>query len=142
MMKAFTRRAVTAAVGGVAMVGLAAGPAAAHFCFKTGLNEWAAGGMAGSASWVSFEDIASSFLLDVDGDPLCDQGIQYLATEGGVELDTLINTHGTLAGGTLKKGESKAKTISHLDFEALDAAVPLAFEMCGQVMAPPPPPPA
>lgn len=132
-MKAFTRRAVTAAVGGVAIVGLAAGPAAAHFCFKDWQSEQASAGAGQSASWTSFEDIATDFL-----GPLCADGIELLAAAGGVTPETLINTHGTLAGGTLKKGESSAKTISHLDFEALDAAIPAAFAACGQ--APPPPP--
>ncbi len=134
MLKALTRRALTVGVAGVAMVGVAAGPAAAHFCYKTNLNERAAEGMAGSANWVSFEDLATQFL-----GPLCDEGIQILADAGGVTPDTLIDSHGTMAGGTLKKEEPGTKSISYLDFEALDAAIPAAFAACGQT---PPPPPA
>lgn len=139
MMKAFTRRAVTAAFGGVAMVGLAAGPAAAHLCYKTWETEQSAAGKAGSSGWMSFEDIASMFVVDASGEPLCDKGIESLAAAAGVELDTLINIRGTMAGGTLKKEEPDKLAISHLDFAALDAATPGAYQMCGQT---PPPQPA
>lgn len=125
MIRALTRRAVTVGVAGVAIVGLAAGPAAAHFCFKTELNERAAEGVARSANWVSFEDLATEFL-----GPLCPQAIDYLAEAGGVTADTMINTHGTMAGGTLKKSEPGNKAISYLNFEALDAAIPAAVGLC------------
>ena len=139
MMKAFTRRAITATVGGVAMVGLAAGPAAAHFCYKTWDTAQGAAGKAGSSAWMSFEDIASMFVVDASGDSLCAEGIASLAAAAGVELDTMINVRGTMAGGTLKKEEPGNLAISHLDFAALDAATPGAYQMCGQT---PPPPPA
>jgi hypothetical protein len=139
MMKAFTRRAVTAAVGGVAMVGLAAGPAAAHFCYKSWETEASAAGKAGSSAWMSFEAIASMFLVDAAGDPLCLDGIQHLADAAGVELDTMVNTRGTMAGGKFEKDGVGNKAISHLDFVALDAATPDAYTMCDQT---PPPPPA
>jgi hypothetical protein len=139
MMKAFTRRAVTAAVGGVAMVGLAAGPAAAHFCYKSWDTAQATAGKAGSSAWMSFEGIASMFVVDASGDSLCAKGIASLAEAGGVELDTMINVRGTMAGGKFEKDGTGNLAISHLDFLALDAATPAAYEMCGQT---PPPPPA
>ncbi|HEX6756661.1 MAG TPA: hypothetical protein VF109_12045 [Mycobacteriales bacterium] len=110
----------------MAAVALGAGPASAHFCFKTNLNERAAQGMAGSANWVSFHDLAFEFT------GLCDAGIAILAEAGGATPDTLINSHGTMAGGTLRKGEDAGtKSISHLDFEAIDAATPAAIAACG-----------
>lgn len=125
MMK-LLRRALMTGAGAVAIVGLAAGPASAHFCFKTALNERAAQGMAGSANWVSFGDLAAEFLPG-----LCEEGIEHLATAAGATTSTLINSHGTMAGGTLKKGaDAGTPAISHLDFEALDAAVPEAFALC------------
>jgi hypothetical protein len=119
------RRIATAGVATVAAVVLAAAPASAHFCFKTQLNERAAQGMAGSANWVSFEELAFEFT------GLCDEGIAILAEAGGVTTDTLINGHGLMAGGTLKKGEDSGnKAISHLDFESIDAAFPEAAAAC------------
>ncbi|TDO43069.1 hypothetical protein EV643_1192 [Kribbella sp. VKM Ac-2527] len=125
-MNRLLRRALMTGAGAVAIVGLAAAPANAHFCFKTNLNAIAAQGMAGSANWVPFGDLAAEFLPG-----LCEAGIEHLATAGGVRTSTLINTHGTMAGGTLKKGaDAGTPSISHLNFDAIDAAVPDAFALC------------
>ncbi|HEU0213447.1 MAG TPA: hypothetical protein VFR13_05125 [Jiangellaceae bacterium] len=119
------RRMATAGVATVAAVVLAAAPASAHFCFKTELNERAAQGMAGSANWVSFETLAFEFT------GLCDEGIAILAEAGGATTDTLINGHGLMAGGTLRKGEDAGnKAISHLDFDGIDAAMADAVAAC------------
>lgn len=125
-MNKLLRRVLMTGAGAVAAVALATGPANAHFCFKTNLNAKAAEGQAGSANWVSFGSLAAEFLPG-----LCDEGIELLAEAGGVTTSTLINTHGTMAGGTLKKGaDAGTPSISHLDFEGIDAAVPDAFELC------------
>jgi hypothetical protein len=119
-------RLCTTGIATVAALVLTAGPAQAHFCFKTELNERAAQSMAGSANWVSFGELAFEFT------GLCPEGIQILADAGGVTVDTLINSHGTMAGGTLRKGEDAGTpSISHLDFEAIDAAFPDAAAACG-----------
>lgn len=119
-------RLMLAGVATVGAVVLAAAPASAHFCFKTALNEQAARGMAGSANWVSFGDLAYEFT------GLCDAGITVLAEAGGVTTDTLINSHGTMAGGTLKKADGGGnKAISYLDFDGIDAAFPAAAAACG-----------
>lgn len=126
MRRTNARRIATAGIATVAALVLAAAPANAHFCFKTQLNERAAQGMAGSHNWVPFSVLAFEFT------GLCDEGIEILAEAGGVTTDTLINGHGTMAGGTLRKGEDSGnKAISHLDFEAIDAAFPAAAEACG-----------
>ena len=118
-------RLATIGIGALAALALTAGPASAHFCFKTNLNERAAQGQAGSANWVSFHDLAFEFT------GLCDAGIAVLADAGGVTVDTLINGHGTMAGGTLRKGaDSGTKSISHLDFAAIDAAMSAATAAC------------
>jgi hypothetical protein len=125
-MNKLLRRALMTGAGAVAIVGLATGPANAHFCFKTNLNAIAAQGMAGSQTWVPFGELAAEFLPD-----LCEAGIEHLATAGGVTTSTLINTHGTMAGGTLRKGENAGTpSISHLDFDAIDLAIPDAFALC------------
>ena len=125
-MNKLLRRALMTGAGAVAIAGLAAGPASAHFCFKTNLNARAAQGMAGSANWVPFGELAAEFLPD-----LCEEGIEYVAAAGGVTTSTLIDSHGTMAGGTLKKGENAGTpSISYLNFEALDAAIPGAYALC------------
>ena len=126
MGKKAVRRLVMTGIATAAAVGLVATPASAHFCFKTNLNERAAQGMAGSANWVSFGELAFEFT------GLCPDGIQILADAGGVTVDTLINGHGTMAGGTLRKGPGAGTpSISHLDFEGIDAAFPNASAACG-----------
>ena len=120
----FVRRLSTVAVGTVAAVALAVGPASAHFCFFADPNPNAQAGRAGSHGFFTFETITTQFF------GLCPEGGQLLADVGGVEMDTLINAHGLMAGPT---GGNKA--IRHLDIAALDAALPDAFAACG--MEPP-----
>lgn len=125
MSKVFARRLITTGIAAVGAVALVAGPASAHFCFKTELNERAAARMAESANWVTFHALAFQFT------GLCDAGIEVLADAGGVSVDTLINTHGTMAGGTLRKGaDSGTPAISHLDFEAIEGATEEAIAAC------------
>ena len=119
------RRLVTGGVATVAAFALAVAPASAHFCFKTNLNERAAQGQSGSQAWVSFGDLAFEFT------GLCPAGIEILAEAGGVTTETLINSRGTMAGGTLRKGEdSGTPSISHLDFEGIEAAEEEAMAAC------------
>ena len=125
MATKLVRRLATTGIAAAAAVVLGAGPASAHFCFKTNLNERAAQGMAGSSNWVSFHDLAFEFT------GLCDAGIEVLADAGGATPETLINSHGTMAGGTLQDGEGGTPSISHLDFEAIDAATEDAVAACG-----------
>jgi hypothetical protein len=113
------RRAVTTVVGAVAAVALAAGPASAHFCYKTEVNDKAAAGMAGSANWVTFTDYVSFT-------GLCPTGIGMLASAAGVSTDTLINGHGVMAYGA-----GGNKSIGHLDFGAMMSALPAAAAACG-----------
>jgi hypothetical protein len=119
------RRFATTGVAVLAAVGLAAAPASAHFCFKTNLNERAAQAKAGSANWVSFHDLAYEFT------GFCDEGIKVLADAGGATPGTLINQHGTMAGGTLRKSaNSGTPAISYLNFAAIEAAFPAAAAAC------------
>jgi hypothetical protein len=121
-----TRRALITTIAALAFVGIAAGPSAAHFCFKTSVNERAAAGMAGSSNWVKFSDIAAEELPG-----LCPAGVAYVANAAGATPDTLIDGHGTMAGGTLRKGaDAGNKAISYLDIDALLASVEDAYELC------------
>jgi len=116
----FVRRLSTVAVGTVAAVALGVGPASAHFCFFNDPNPNAQAGRAGSNGFFTFETITTQFL------GLCEEGSQILAAAGGVELDTLINAHGVMAGPT-----SGNKAIGHLDFAGIEAAAEEAFGACG-----------
>ena len=124
MIKTAARLFFTAGTATITALVLAAGPAQAHFCFKTQLEERAAEGMAGSANWMTFADLAA----EITG--LCPDGVEILADAGGVTMDTLINTHGTMAGGTLRKEDPGTPAISHLDFEGIDAAFGDAIAAC------------
>ena len=82
--------------------------------------------MAGSANWVSFGDLAAEFEPD-----LCEEGVEYVAAAAGATTSTLIDSHGLMAGGTLKKGEDAGTpSISYLNFDALEAAIPGAYALC------------
>jgi hypothetical protein len=106
------RRLSIVAGAAATTVALTAGAASAHFCYFTDPNPNANEGRAGSNGFRSFESIAVEFTQ------LCPAGIDILADAAGVELDTMINAHGVMAGPT---GGNKA--ISHLNFAALDAAL-------------------
>lgn len=127
MSRKLISRAVTVGVAAVASLALGATPAYAHFCYKTNMNPQAIDRIAGSANWMSFADLAALFEPD-----LCAEGVAILADAGGVTTSTMIHTHGTMAGGTLKKGpDAGTKSISYIDFEGLFAARPAAYEACG-----------
>ena len=123
-MGKLVQRALMSSVAAVAAVAVAAGPASAHFCFKESLNARAAQGMAGSANWIAFGDLAA----EITG--LCPAGIDILADAAGVTTATMIHGHAVMAGGTLKKESPGNKAISHLDFDAIDAAFPAAVAAC------------
>lgn len=125
-MNTALRRLATATVAGGTAVILAALPASAHFCFKTELNERAAAGQAGSANWVPLDVLAA----EITG--LCPEGVAIVVAASGASADTLINIHGTMAGGTLRKGEAGGNTaISYLDFAGIEAAEEDALAACG-----------
>lgn len=104
---------------------MAAAPASAHFCFKTHDTANGAAGKAGSSGWATFGEIAAS---EIPG--LCAAGIDVLAAATGATASTPIKTSGVMAAGTLKKEEGGNKSIDHLDFAAIEAAIPAAFAAC------------
>jgi hypothetical protein len=125
MLRTTTRRLLVGGVTLVSAVALAAAPASAHFCFNTKMAERAAQAAAGSSNWVSFHDLAYEFT------GLCDAGIDILADAGGVSPDTLIHMNAVMAGGTLREGgKGGTPAISHLDFDAIDAAFGDAIAAC------------
>jgi hypothetical protein len=116
----FIRRAATVAVSAVATLALSSGAASAHYCYFNNPNPNADKGRAGSHGFFPFSTLTSQFL------GLCEEGGQILADAGGVEMDTLINAHGAMAGPT-----GGNKPIGHLNFAAIGAAAEEAFGACG-----------
>lgn len=125
MVRTTVRRVLTVGAATVAAVLLGAGPASAHFCYFTEANVKAELGRAGSSGFATFGDLAFEFT------GFCPDGIQILADAAGVTTGTTINAHTVMAGGTLKKGPGASpKPISHLDFAAIEAAIPTAGAAC------------
>ena len=123
MISPITRRLGTVAVAATAATALGVAPAAAHFCYQNNLTPQAAAGMVGSGGYHSFCELAFQFT------GLCPAGIAVLAGAAGVTVDTPIHARAVMAGGAAAKGKS-APGISHLDFDALDAAFPAAADAC------------
>ena len=119
----FVRRISTIAVGTAAALALGLGPASAHFCYVNNMTPQAMAGAGNSNGFASFHDLAFEFT------GLCDAGIQVLADAAGISVATPINLHAVMAGGAESRGHD-APGISHLDFEAIDAAFPAAIEAC------------
>ena len=119
----FVRRLSTIAVGTVAAVALGLGPASAHFCYVNHMTPQAMAGAGNSNGFVSFHHLAFEFT------GLCDAGIQVLADAAGISVATPINVHAVMAGGAESRGRD-ARGISHLDFDAIDAAFPDAIAAC------------
>jgi hypothetical protein len=125
MVRTTMRRVLTVGVATVAAVLLGAGPASAHFCYFTEANVKAELGRAGSSAFVTFGDLALEFT------GFCPDGIQILADAAGVTTGTVIHARTVMAGGTLKEGSgADPKPISHLDFAAVEAAIPTAGAAC------------
>lgn len=114
----FVRRLSTIVAGVAATVVLTATAASAHFCYFNNPNPNGDAGRAGSNGFESFGAIAAS-------EGFCPAGADILAAAVGVTTSTLINAHGVMAGPT---GGNRA--ISHLDFGALEAAIPAALAAC------------
>lgn len=119
----FVRRLSTITVGAAAALALGLGPASAHFCYVNHMTPQAMAGAGNSQGFVSFHDLAFEFT------GLCDDGIEVLADAAGISPATPINAKAVMAGGALKNGK-QAGGISHLDFDAIDAAFPEAIAAC------------
>ena len=115
----FVRRLSTISAGAAATLVLTATASSAHFCYFSDPNPNGDAGRAGSKGFVPFGVLAGQ----ITG--LCPAGVQVLADAAGVTTGTLINGHGLMAGPT-----DGNKAISHLDFAALEAAIPAAAAAC------------
>jgi hypothetical protein len=123
MIPKLCRKAGTFVAVSGAVLAMTAGSASAHFCYFTEANVNAEMGRGRSQGFTTFGEIAFDFT------GLCDAGIAVLADAGGVSPTTTIHAKAVMAGGTLRTGKD-VKPISHLDFEAIEAAFPDAFAAC------------
>ena len=119
----FVGRLATITAAAATAVTLAAAPAYAHFCYVNNMTPQAVAGRAGSNGFATFEELAFEFT------GLCPAGIQVLADAAGIDVGTPINLHAVMAGGAAAQGQD-VPGISHLDFEAIDAAFGDAAAAC------------
>ena len=124
-MKTGSRRAAVLVAAMIAALALAAAPAYAHFCSKTGWSEKALQHAAGSNAWLTaaewheFIDFA-----EAEGE-ICPAGAADLAAQvDSRPANTLFKGPGLLAGGTLKNG--KGNTPEHFDYLDFERA----FGLC------------
>ncbi len=123
MSRRVHRKLLTGFGAGAIVFALTAGTASAHFCYFTEANVNAEMGRAGAKAFTTFGALAFEFT------GLCDEGIDVLADAAGISATTTIHSRAVMAGGALRTGKN-IKPISHLDFEAIDAAFPDAMAAC------------
>jgi hypothetical protein len=123
--KRFGRLAATFAAA-VAVFALAASPALAHFCSKSGWSEAALAHAGGSQAWLTADEWLG-FLGEVEAaGEICPAGADNLRAQiASRPANTLFMGPGLLAGGTLKNGKGNTpEHFQYLDFES-------AFGLCG-----------
>lgn len=127
------RRLVTMTVAMVAITALAASPALAHFCYKTGWNEAAQQGAAGSQAWLTAEEWLAFLDFALEEGFICPEGAEILreAIEAAPD-DALFMGPALLAGGNSPHGPAGGKGNNPEHFEYLPVAE--AFEACGVVI--------
>lgn len=116
----------------VAVLGLTAGTASAHFCYNAKRsdkgNEQVA---ANSNAWATYAEMLAEF-------GMCADGIVYVEENGpeSIPLDVPVHTRVTLASGTFQSGND-AQGIDHIDasdadWDAFDVVIEDAFVLvCG-----------
>ena len=114
-----TRRFGAVLATAVAAFAIAATPAFAHFCSKTGWSDAALANAARSQSWLTAAEW-NSFIDEAAGaEEICPAGATNLKTQiAAYSSDTLFMGPGLLAGGTLKDGKGNTPSqFNYLDFE-------------------------
>ena len=123
MRKAHRRFGVVLAVAIVALM-LAAAPAYAHFCMKTGWSDAAVQHAAKSPVWMTQAEWLGFISWAVEAGEICPAGADVLRAQiTSAGEDTLFMGPGLLAGGTLKNGKGNTPDqFAYLDFESAFAA--------------------
>ena len=123
-MKTGSRRTAVLVAAMIAVLALAATPAYAHFCSKTGWSDKALQHAAGSQAWLTADEWIA--FIDAAGDEeICPAGAANLKAQVlSRPANTLFMGPGLLAGGTLKNGKGNTpEQFQYLDFES-------AFALC------------
>jgi hypothetical protein len=116
-----SRRFGAVLAAAVAVFALAAGPAFAHFCSKSGWSDAALQHAAGSQAWMTADEWLEFIAFAEEEGEICTAGADNLRTQvASRSADTLFLGPGLLAGGTLKNG--KGKTPDHFDYLDFEAA--------------------
>ena len=123
-MKGTTRRLGAVLAAAVAVLALAASPAFAHFCSKSGWSDSAFAQAANSQAWMTAADWMQ--IIDEIGasgeEDLCAAAFDNLRAQvASQDENTLFMGPGLLAGGTLHNG--KGNTPAHFDHLDFDEAV-------------------
>jgi hypothetical protein len=105
----------------VAALTLAAAPAYAHFCMKTGWSDAAVQHAAGSQAWLTQAEWLGFIEFAVAEGEICEAGADVLRGQiAAAGEGTLFMGPGLLAGGTLKNG--KGNTPDHFDYLDFESA--------------------
>ena len=119
-----SRRLAAVGAAAVAAFALAASPAFAHFCSKSGWSDSALAHAAKSQSWLTADEWKGFVAGAVEEGEICAAGAANLVAQIDTRpADTLFMGPGLLAGGTLKNGNTP-EHFDYLDFET-------AFALCG-----------
>ena len=115
-----TRRFGAVFAAAVAAFALAATPAFAHFCSKSGWSEAALEHAAGSQAWMTAAEWNEFIDFAEESGEVCPAGADNLRDQVAAQPeDTLFMGPGLLAGGTLKNGKGNTPSqFNYLDFEA------------------------
>jgi len=125
-MKTSSRRVAVLVAAMIAVLALAATPAYAHFCSKTGWSDKALEHAAKSGSWLTASEWLEFIDFAVAEGEICEAGADNLAAQvTSRPTNTLFLGPGLLAGGTLKNG--KGNTPEHFDYLDFETA----FGLCG-----------
>lgn len=108
------RRMVAGAAVATVAVMMSAGPALAHFCYKTNFNPTAAEHAAKSEAWITADEWRA-FLPFIEAHcPGITAAIEPILAEAETSGTTLFMGPALLAGGTLKNG--KGNTPKHFGY--------------------------
>jgi hypothetical protein len=116
-----TRRFGAVFAAAVAAFALAATPAFAHFCSKSGWSDAALQHAAKSQAWMTAAEWGEFIdFAEAEGE-ICPAGAENLRSQvASRSEDTLFMGPGLLAGGTLKNG--KGNTPGHFDYLDFESA--------------------
>ena len=113
-----TRRRAGRLAIATTVLALAASPAYAHFCSKSGWSDAALQNAAKAGSWLTADEWLGFLAGAVESGEICQAGADNLAAQiAAYGDDTLFMGPGLLAGGAAQKGKAPEQ-FNYLDFES------------------------